>query len=329
MNPSVPFLSGIKPTGDVHIGNYFGAIAEFLRIQQQYPGGLVMIADLHALNQVHNAAEIRHTTRELLLSYLACGLDPAKTTIFRQSDVPQHTELMQVFMSLCGVGLMERAHAYKDALAKGVEPNVGLFTYPILMAADILLYKPKSVPVGKDQQQHVEIAVDLLERFNHTYGVKVFSEPRLLIQADTGVVPGTDGRKMSKSYQNVIGLFDEPELIQKKVAKITTDSKLPTEPKDPDTCNVFALHRLVATAHELAELDADYRKGNISYKGSKDLLAERLIRFTEPIRERRAELEAKPAYLQEVLETGATRAGAIAGATMAEVREAVGLTLNF
>ncbi len=330
MNPTprVPFLSGIKPTGDLHLGNYFGAIQQFINLHQQHQDGMVMIADMHALNQMHDAEALQASIKTTLLGYLACGLDPKKVSIFQQSAVIEHVELATVLGALCPLGLMERAHAYKDALANGKEANVGLFTYPILMAADILLYKPAGVPVGKDQQQHVEIAIDLSEKFNHTYS-PVFPEPRLLLQADTAIVPGTDGRKMSKSYGNVIGLLYTEVEVAKKVATIVTDSRGPAEAKDPDTCNIFALHRLVGTAQELAELDKDYRSGSISYKGSKDLLAMRINRFLQPIRERHEELVKDPSYLEKVLVDGSKRAKEIAGETMAEVREAAGLILHW
>jgi tryptophanyl-tRNA synthetase len=222
-------LSGIKPTGSIHIGNYFGAMKQFVDLQNEYES-FIFIADLHALNQIQDAKELHRLSQEIASAYLAIGLDPNKVTLFRQSEVPEHSELALIFGAISSMGMLERAHAYKDAVAKNKSVNVGLFTYPILMAADILLYKPSVVPVGHDQQQHVEIATDIAERFNHLYGA-TFTPPKPLILEENKIVPGLDGRKMSKSYDNVIGLFDEPEVILKKVAKIVTDSSGPTDPK--------------------------------------------------------------------------------------------------
>jgi len=227
--------------------------------------------------------------------------------------------------AICSMGLLERAHAYKDAFAKGKAINVGLFNYPVLMAADILLYKPDLVPVGKDQQQHVEIAHDLAERYNHLFG-KTFKLPNALILEETGVVPGLDGRKMSKSYGNVIGLFDAPEILTKKAMSIKTDSRGPAEPKDPDTCSVFALHKLVSTSI-LDDLRDRYLKGTISYKESKDILAVNLISFTEPIRIRKQEIEARDGYVSDVLADGRIRAKRHAETTLELARRHAGLSI--
>ncbi|MBU6389717.1 tryptophan--tRNA ligase [Patescibacteria group bacterium] len=318
-------LSGIKPTGNIHIGNYFGAMRQFLELQDQYESFL-FIADLHALNQIHNPEELADNIREIAKAYLAIGLDPDKVTLFQQSRVPAHTQLTWIFNSITSMGLLERAHAYKDALANERSVNVGLFDYPVLMAADILLYHPKVVPVGNDQQQHVEIAVDIAQRFHHLYG-PTFTIPQPLIRSEVAVVPGLDGRKMSKSYHNVIGLFDTPEATVKKVMAITTDSKGLSEPKDPETCTIFALHKLFST-DQIEELRERYRSGSITYKESKERLAERINAFLQPIRERKAELDSQPEYIERVLAEGSAKASEMAEKTLREVMERVGLSAS-
>ena len=318
-------LSGIKPTGDIHIGNYFGAMKQFVELQGRYES-YVFIADLHALNQIHDPAELNRLIREIAVAYLAVGLDPEKVTLFQQSEVPAHAELCVMLNSICSMGLLERAHAFKDAQAKGKPVNVGLFDYPVLMAADILLYQTDVVPVGKDQQQHVEIAHDLAERFNHLFGA-TFKLPDTLILEEAGVVTGLDGQKMSKSYNNVIGLFDEPEKLRKKAMSIVTDSREPAEPKDPDTCAVFALHKLVS-GDILEDLRARYLKGDISYKESKEMLAANLIAFTEPLRERQAEIAARPGYVRDVLDAGRDKARKTAEETLSIAKEHAGLIIH-
>lgn len=315
-------LSGIKPTGDIHVGNYFGAMQQYLELQDRYES-YIFVADLHALNQIHDAAELSRLSREIATAYLAIGLDPKKVTLFRQSEVSAHAELTVMLNSICSMGLLERAHAYKDAQAKGKAVNVGLFDYPVLMASDILLYKPDVVPVGSDQQQHVEIAVDLAGRFNHLFGGP-FKIPEALILEEAGVVPGLDGRKMSKSYDNVIGLFDAPEVLRKKAMSVVTDSRGPAEPKDPDSCNVFALHKLVSQPI-LEDLRRRYLEGTISYKESKEILAESLIAYLAPMRARREELQGLPEYVDQVLAEGGERARAVALETLNQAKRACGL----
>lgn len=322
MSTKPRLLSGIKPTGDIHIGNYFGAIKQFIELQDQYES-YVFIADLHALNQLYDPKEMARLIKEVATAYLAVGLDPEKVTLFRQSELPEHSELCWILNCITSMGLLERAHAYKDALAKGKPINMGLFDYPVLMAADILLYKPAVVPVGHDQEQHVEMTVDIAGRFNHLFG-ETFPMPKALTLTQTGVVPGLDGRKMSKSYGNVIGLFDPAEVVKKKAMSIVTDSKAPDEPKDPDTCNIFALHRLFSQ-DILPELEQRYREGKISYKESKELLAERINLFLDPIRRKKLELDANPNYISQVLAAGKERAVAVARPTLQEVKQKVGL----
>lgn len=317
-------LSGIKPTGNIHLGNYFGAMRQFLRLQDEYEC-YIFIADLHALNQIHNPAELSQNILEVAKAYLAVGLDPQKVTLFRQSSLPSHSELCWIFNSITSMGLLERAHAYKDAVAKGEKSiMVGLFDYPVLMAADILLYKPAVVPVGEDQQQHVEMAEDIAQRFNHLFG-EVFPIPKGIIDPEMKTVMGLDGRKMSKSYGNVIGLFEDAESLRKKVMSIKTDSRTPEEPKDPDSCTVFAFHKLLTPEPALSELARRYREGGISYKESKELLYESLMNFLGPIQAKKAELDANPEYVRQVLAEGCTKAAAIADRTLEEVKKAVGL----
>ena len=315
-------VTGIKPTGDIHIGNYFGVMKPLIDLQNSYEG-FVFIADLHALNQVHDAALLKTLTQEIITAYLAVGLNPDKFVLFRQSEVPAHSELTVMLNSITSMGLLERAHAYKDSLAKDKAPNVGLFDYPVLMAADILLYKADIVPVGNDQQQHVEIMTDIAQRFNHLFG-PTLKITEGLISSETGIIKGLDGRKMSKSYNNVIGLFDTPEVIQKKVSTIVTDSAGPSDPKNPDTCNIFYFHQLFGGDH-VEDIKQRYLQGTITYKESKDILAETIIKFTQPMRERKAELEQRPEYIANILEKGRVSANEVANQTLAEAKKAVGL----
>lgn len=314
-------VTGIKPTGDIHVGNYFGAMQQLLSLQEGYDP-YIFVADFHALNQVQNAKELGDASLEIAKAYLAVGLDPEKVTLFRQSDVPQHAELCWIFNTFTPMATLELAHAYKDALANNKPANVGLFDYPILMAADILMYDAKIVPVGNDQRQHIEIAREVARDFNRIFG-ETFVEPKERIQNDVAVVPGTDGRKMSKSYKNTIGLFDSEEATKKAAMSVVTDSRAADEPKDPDTCNIFALHRLFSTAM-LPEIDRRYREGTISYKESKELLAENINAFLRPIREKKRELDENPAYVLDILARGAAKAGKLARAKMNDVRTKTG-----
>lgn len=320
-------LTGIKPTGNIHLGNYFGMMRKTVELQDDYDC-FIFIADLHALNQIQDADQMRENILEIAKAYLAVGLDPEKVTLFKQSEISEVAELCWILDSIASMGMLERAHAYKDAKAKNKSVSMGLFNYPVLMASDILLYSGQVVPVGSDQQQHIEMAVDLAERFNHIYG-DCFVMPEALISednlSDNSVVVGLDGQKMSKSYNNVIGLFDTPEEIHKKVMSIKTDSKAPNEPKDPETCNVFAFYKLVASPEELDELRVKYEKCGIGYKDAKELLYEKMMRFLEPIQDRKAELDANPEYVFNVLNSGAERAKEIAKVKILEIKTKVGL----
>lgn len=316
-------LSGIKPTGDIHIGNYFGAMKQFLIYQEKYES-FIFVADYHALNQEKNPQKIRKNTLEIVKAYLAVGLDPKKVHFFKQSDIPFVTELCWILNCITPIGVLQRAHAYKDAVAKGKPVNMGLFDYPVLMAADILIYDSDIVPVGKDQKQHIEIAQDLAERFNKIYG-KTFKIPKGVIKKDVAVIKGIDGRKMSKSYNNVIGLFDSEKDVEEKVMKIVTDSKPPHEPKDPEKCNIFYFHKLFTPKKELEKIKERYKKGAISYKESKEILAKNINKFLFPIRERKKELDKNESFVKKVLEEGKEYAKKVASKKLDEVKKKIGV----
>ncbi len=309
-------LSGIKPTGTPHIGNYFGALRQFVEFQtigthQCY----FMIADYHALNSVQNAGQMRELTKELVLTFLAIGLNPDKVVIFKQSDVPAHTELAWIFDTITTVPYLMRAHAYKDAEAKKHEISVGTFNYPMLMAADILLYNAARVPVGQDQKQHIEYARDTAEKFNRIYG-ETFAVPEEYIVPDVAIVPGIDGQKMSKSYNNTIPLFASRSEIEELVMSIVTDSS----GDRPE--NVYQMHRLLKSEHDLVPV---YEEHKGKYKALKEALIEDLDAFIKPMRERYAELAANPKIVSETLEKGAEFARARAEEKIEEVRRAVGV----
>lgn len=309
-------LSGIKPTGDPHIGNYFGALKQFVDMQNKSTHECYfMIADYHALNSVQNGDEMRRLTHELALTFLAIGIDPKKAVLFKQSDVPAHTELAWIFDTFTTMPYLMRAHAYKDAEAKSKELSVGTFNYPMLMAADILLYDTSTVPVGQDQKQHVEYARDAAEKFNRIYG-NIFRLPTERIVPEVAVVPGTDGKKMSKSHGNTIPLFATREEITQKVMGIVTDSDgdVPT--------NVYAIHKLVKSAEELAPLYEEHRG---RYKTLKDTLVDDLDAFITPMRARYLELAKNPAKVSKFLERGGVQARKKAEEKIAQVRKAVGV----
>ncbi len=310
-------LSGVKPTGRPHIGNYFGAMKQFVDMQNEYEC-YFMLADYHALNFVQNGEEMKQGILDLALDYLALGLDPQKSVIFKQSDVSEHTELTWIFDSITSIPFLERAHAYKDAEAKDKEISVGTFNYPMLMASDILMYDTDVVPVGQDQKQHIEYTRDTAQKFNHVFKKEVFKLPEPKILENVAVVPGTDGQKMSKSYGNTIPLFATDEEIEKAVMSIVTDSgsDIPQ--------NVYAIHRLLKTEEELKDL---YEANKGKYKALKDALIVDLKAFIKPMRERREQLEADMEHVVEVLKEGGRKAKSKAEKKMDEVREAVGVKL--
>ncbi|MDP3957968.1 MAG: tryptophan--tRNA ligase [bacterium] len=315
-------LSGIQPSGKLHIGNYFGALKQFVDLQESHEC-YIFIANYHALTTVTEARTLRTNTHEVAIDYLAAGLDPEKTTLYLQSDVPEVTELAWIFECITTVPYLERAHAFKDAEAKSKEINAGLMNYPMLMAADILVQDADVVPVGADQKQHIEYARDTAEKFNRLYG-DTFTVPKAHVLEKVAIIPGTDGRKMSKSYGNVIPLFATPDEVKGGVMAIPTDSKGITEPKNPDTCNVFALHRLFST-DELPELEMRYREGKIGYHESKEILVRNMDSYLAPLRERREKIAKDAKAVAGILKAGGDKARARAAAKMKEVREAVGL----
>lgn len=313
-------VSGVKPTGRPHLGNYFGAMKQFVDLQHEYDA-FIFIADLHALNTIQDKELMQTLSHDLVLDYLGIGLDPQKITLFKQSAVPAHTSLCWIFDTLVTVPFMMRAHAYKDAVAKEVEPGMGLFNYPVLMAADILLYEPDVVPVGQDQKQHIEYTRDIAGKFNHTYGEQ-FKLPKEVIMEEVAVVPGTDGRKMSKSYNNTIPLFGTDEEITKAVMSIATDSRGRDEEKNPDELALYQIHKLF---NESAELRAQYTKG-LGYGDAKKLLIADIISFVTPFREKRKYYEDNPEIVREILVQGALKANDVAMKKLFAVYEAIGLT---
>lgn len=315
-------LSGIQPSGDLHLGNYFGAIQQWVKMQEDHDC-YFFLADLHALTSIKNADMLRRMSHEAVLSYLACGLDPDKCVIFEQSHVPAHTEMAWILSTVAPMGLLERAHSYKDKVAKGLDANVGLFFYPILMAVDILLYRPDLVPVGKDQKQHVEITRDLAEKFNHQYG-DVFVLPEPFIPDSVAVIPGTDGQKMSKSYNNTIPLFTEEKDLKKNIMGIVTDSAGVEDKKEPEGNSIYELYKLIAP-NQAEEMAGKFREGGYGYgEAKKDLLKE-TTDFLAPFWEKRRKFEAREGYVEEILAEGARKATAESDKVMEKVRELVGL----
>ncbi|HEV2950024.1 MAG TPA: tryptophan--tRNA ligase [Gemmataceae bacterium] len=315
-------LSGVQPSGKLHLGNYFGAVKQHIALQNE---GLCFyfIADYHAMTTIQDPQMLRDNTRDVALDYLALGLDPDKCIFFRQSDVPEVTELTWILSTVTNMGLLERAVSYKEKIDKGIEASVGLFTYPVLMAADILIYRSNMVPVGKDQVQHIEMTQDMAGKFNRAYG-EIFPIPTFRLDKESKVL-GTDGQKMSKSYGNTIEIFAEGKSLQKTVMSIVTDSKTVEEPKDPEQSNVFALCSLFANETEKAEMAARFRAGGMGYGEAKKALLEKIDTYFAPARQRRKELARNPNDVEDVLRKGAQRARAEAQATMAQVREAVGM----
>ena len=316
-------LSGIQPSGTLHLGNYFGMMQPAIELQDKGEA-LYFIADLHALTTVHDAAALSANIRDVAIDFLACGLDPKKALLFRQSHVPAVTELSWILSTLTPMGLLERAHSYKDKLAKGIAPSHGLFAYPVLMAADILIYDSQVVPVGKDQKQHIEITRDLVIKFNETYG-ETLKLPEPSIQEKTAVVPGLDGEKMSKSYGNTIGMFEEEKAMRKKIMGLKTDSTPVEEPKSTENSTILGLYKLVASAADYAQMEADFLAGGFGYGDFKKRLFGAVWEYFTPMRQRRAEILADPGFVDGVLRDSAEKANAIANGVMARVRKAVGL----
>jgi tryptophanyl-tRNA synthetase len=319
----VRYLTGFQPTGALHVGNYFGALRPAIELQEKGEA-FYFIADFHALTSVRDPTVLREHVRGVAIDSLACGLDPAKACFFRQSDVSAVTELTWILSTVTPMGLLERSHSYKDKISHGITPSHALFAYPVLMAADILLYESDVVPVGKDQKQHLEITRDLAIKFNEVYG-EVFKLPEPSIRDDVATILGLDGQKMSKSYGNTIELFLPEKILRKKIMSIVTDSTPVEAPKDPTNSAIISLYKLLATPELVTTMENEFRAGGIGYGEFKKRLFEVIWESFAPMRQRRAELEADPAYVDQVLAHGATRAQAVAQQTMAKVRRAVGL----
>jgi tryptophanyl-tRNA synthetase len=318
-------LSGIQPTGRPHWGNYFGAIRQYIDLQDE-DESYYFVANLHALTTVRDPKLLAGYTLDAAIDLVALGLDPARATLFVQSDVPEVSELCWLLMTGTPMGLLERCHAYKDKKAKGLAADAGLFNYPVLMAADILAYDADTVPVGDDQLQHIEVCRDLAGSFNHHFG-EVFTMPKAKILDTSAKVPGTDGEKMSKSYNNTLEIFEEPKAQRKRIMRITTDSRPMEEPKEPESDHLFQLYSLVATPQERDEMAALYRRGGFGYGDVKKALADAAERFFADARARRVELAADPKRIHDILADGAGRARNKASQVLARAKKACGLLL--
>ncbi|HYW81136.1 MAG TPA: tryptophan--tRNA ligase [Thermoguttaceae bacterium] len=317
-------LSGIQPTGRFHWGNYFGAIRQYIDLQDGAEDAFYFIANLHALTTVRDRDELWQLTLDAAIDLLALGLDPNRATLFVQSDVPEVSELCWLLMTGTPMGLLERCHAFKDKKARGLSAEAGLFTYPVLQAADILAYDSDTVPVGEDQVQHIEVTRDLAASFNHHFG-ETFVMPKAKVVDTSARVPGTDGEKMSKSYGNTLEVFEEPKPARKKIMRITTDSRPMEEPKDPETDHLFQLYSLFADDAAREEMAAIYRQGGFGYGTVKKALAELAEAYFAEPRERRKELEAHPKKVREILGDGAAKARAKAGEVLLRAQQACGV----
>jgi len=325
-------LTGIKPTGDLHIGNYFGAIKPAVELAKEYDARY-FIADYHALNTIKDPKELSSTIRQVAAGWLASGLDPEKVIFYRQSSIPEVFELTTMLMAFTAKGLMNRAHAYKASVQLNNEKgddqdsgiNMGLFTYPVLMAADIIIFDSDVVPVGKDQVQHIEMAQDIAQSVNANYGCQILKVPQAAVQENVAVVPGLDGRKMSKSYGNVIPLFAPEKQLRKTIMRIVTNSQSVEEPKDPQICQIFQLYKLFTETEEQDSLAARYRAGGMGWGEAKEELFRVVNRCLTPIRERYDNIIADIPSLDKILKQGAEKARPIAAATVKRFRKAAGV----
>jgi tryptophanyl-tRNA synthetase len=316
-------LSGIQPSGTLHLGNYFGMMKPSIELQHRGEA-FYFIADLHALTSVRDAGELSENIQNVAIDFLACGLDPRRACFFRQSQVPAVTELAWILSTLTPMGLLERCHSYKDKLGRGIAPSHGLFAYPVLMAADILIYDSDVVPVGRDQKQHIEVTRDLVIKFNETYG-PTLKLPEPSIREETAVVPGLDGEKMSKSYGNAIGIFEDETSTRKKIMSLKTDSTPVEAPKPIEHSTILALYKLVASPNDYAQMESEFQAGGVGYGDFKKRLFAALWEYFEPMRRRREELLADPGYVEMVLREGRIRANQVAEEVMSRVRAATGL----
>lgn len=317
-------LSGIQPSGKLHLGNYFGMIKRMVEYQDS-TDLFCFIANLHSLTTLQNGPLLKELTLNAAIDLLSLGIDPEKTHFWIQSDVPEVTELAWILSCNTQKGLLEKAHSYKDKLSKGIFPNLGLFSYPVLMSADILINRANIVPVGKDQKQHLEIARDIALKFNHNFGnVLTIPEPDIL--DGVAIIPGTDGQKMSKSYDNTISIFDDPAALKKSVMSIVTDSKGVEDSKDPDACNVFSIYKLFANDREQQEMRGRYIAGGLGYGDAKKILLEKVQNYFSPFKERRKYLANHPEEVEDILKRGAERVRKISRVTLEEVRAVLGLS---
>lgn len=324
--PKRVLVSGIQATGTLHFGNYFGAMKQNIDLGNGAEfDSYVFIADYHALTTVKDKEALNRSALEIAAAYIACGLDVSKVTLFRQSSVPEHTELAWVLNNVVTMPYLMRAHAFKDHEAKSKEVNVGLFDYPVLMAADILMYQADVVPVGQDQKQHIEYARDIAGFYNRGWGVEQFKMPKDLILETVAVIPGIDGEKMSKSKGNVISLFGSDEEVKKSVMSIVTDSKTPDEKKDPDTNNIYKIHKLFLSQSEDAALRAKFEKGGYGYKEAKEALLAAIMEWRKGKKEKFDDLMAHPEKIRKILDDGGKKARARAQAMMQQVRKQTGL----
>jgi len=321
-------LSGTQPSGRLHVGNYFGAIRQYVELQEQGHQCFYFIANYHALTSIRDREQLENVTLHVAAGYLALGIDPGRSVFFLQSDVPQVTELCWILNNVCPVSLMEKAVSYKDKVAQGLPANVGLFGYPVLQAADIVIYDANIVPVGQDQKQHIEMTRDIAGKFNRTYGTEALVLPEAYIVATVATVPGIDGRKMSKSYNNAIEIFATEKQTLKRCMQIVTDSTPLEAPKKPEQCNVFALLKLFADEDEIEEIAEKYRAGGYGYGHAKTRLGELINERFAEAREKYDELTARPDYLRDVLREGGRKAREVAEQTMERVRSACGIVTN-
>jgi tryptophanyl-tRNA synthetase len=316
-------LSGIQPSGKLHIGNYFGMIKRMVEYQEK-SDLFCFIANLHSMTTLTERKQLKQLTLDAAMDMLALGIDPDKCHFWVQSDVPEVAELTWILSCITPVGLMERAHSYKDKITKGIQPNLGLFCYPALMTADILINQSDIVPVGKDQKQHVEMARDIAIKFNNTFG-ETFTVPEPEIPEDVATIPGTDGQKMSKSYNNTIPIFDDEKTIKKAVMSIVTDSKSVEDCKDPKTCVVFKLYSLFAGKDECQVLAGKYKKGGMGYGEAKQILLDKILETFKPFQKKRKHLEDNPEEVEAILQKGAEKVRKISHETMNKVRMVTGL----
>lgn len=317
-------ITALQPSGKLHIGNYFGAMEPAVRMQKEGEA-FYFIADYHAMTSSHDPAALRENIREVAIDFLACGLDPKQAVFFRQSAVPEVSELAWILSTVCPMSLLAKCHSFKDKTAQGIAANHALFAYPVLMAADILLYDSNKVPVGKDQKQHLEVTRDLAVKLNELYGEGTVVLPDPIIREDTAVIVGLDGQKMSKSYNNALPIFGDEKTLKKLIMKITTDSSPVEAAKSTDGSIILTLYKLFASPAEYAEMVGDFQRGGVGYGDFKKRLAESYWNYFEEMRVKRAEIVKDPGYVDEVLASGAVRAREEAGRVLSRVRKAVGL----